>query len=333
LVALAAFSVLAACQPCPIIGSCESSLEFMTADGQIVTTADGRGIDAVKIDMQFIGGPGRLMTDTASTVTSDGGFWRISVPAIVPESVLVRFRIFAPNLTQPFSVYRWIVPTARAGEAYVAGRWVIDPYYPNTLRVYHRGRPDEIFPNIQLDFHQTYGPAIRGADGNNIVRTTTDPTAFAQFFLYSAFASDTGVVEGVVTAHLPEPYGDSQTILDLYPQIVYHAPPTFGDLAVGPSLSYSVAVVNKANGRPIPGVVVAFTRTGGISIDPSAFSVTTDANGRAVLPVAALAVGTVEGTVTLTPPAGSPATFSVSIPTFDADGTPLFATWTVDAVQ
>ena len=305
----------------------------MSVDGQIVTTDLGKGVDGIKIDMLFIGGPGRLAIDSTSTMTADGGFWRISVPAIVAESVLVRLRIFAPRLAQPYSVFRWVVPTTRAGEAYVADRWVIDPYYPQTLQVYHRGRPGEIFPNIVLDFQQTSGPLMRGLDANNVIHTSTDGGAFAQFFLYSAFASDTGPVEGVVTAHLPAPYGDSKTILDLFPQIIYHAPPTFGTLAVGPSLSYSVAVVSKSNGRPVPGVRIDFARTAGIAVDPSAFSLTTDANGQAVFPLVALGVGAVDGTVTLTSPGAAPTTFAVSIPTFDADGTPLFTTWTVNAVN
>lgn len=329
---LAAVAGLVACQPCSIATSCDSSLPQMTADGQIVTTDLGKGVDGIKIDMLFIGGPGRLALDTSSTVTSDGGFWRISVPAVVAESVLVRLRIFAPGLLQPYSVFRWIVPTRRKGEAYLADRWVIDPYYPQTLQVYHRGRRDEIFRNIVLDFRQTDGPPMRGLDAGKVIRTSTDGGGYAQFFLYSAFASDTSPVAGVVTAHLPTPYGDSKTILELFPQIVYHAPPTFGGLAVGPSLSYSVAVVSKSNGRVVAGARIDFARADGIAVDPSVFALTTDANGRAVFPLVALGVGTVNGTVTVTPPGAAPTTFPVSIPTFDADGTPLFATWAVSTV-
>jgi hypothetical protein len=322
-------ALVTACDTCPIATSCESSLPRMTIEGQIVTTDFGKGVDGIKIDMLFIGGRGSLAVDTSSTVTSDGGFWRMSVPAVVAESVLVRLRIFAPDLVEPYSVFRWVVPTTRNGEGYLADRWVIDPYFPQTLQVYHRGRSDEIFPNIVLDFRQTGGPRMRGLDAAGVIRTSTDAGGFAQFFLYSAFASDTGPVEGVVTAHLPAPYGDSKTILDLFPQIAYHALPTFGGLAVGPSLSYSVAITSKSSGRPVAGARIDFAKTGGIAVDPSTFSLTTDAGGRAVFPLVALGVGVVDATVTVTPPGGAPTTFPVSIPTFDADGTPLFATWAV----
>jgi hypothetical protein len=327
--ALAAFAALTACEPCPIATSCESSVPRMTAEGQIVTTDLGRGVDGIPIDMLFIGGRGRLAIDSTSTVTAEGGFWRISVPAIVAESVLIRFRIFAPGLAEPYSVFRWVVPTTRAGDAFLADRWVVNPYYPQTLQVYHRGRPSEIFPNIVLDFRQTGGPTMRGLNADGVIQTSTDLGAFAQFFLYSAFASDTGPVSGVVTAHLPAPYGDSKTTLDLFPQIMYHATPTFGGLAVGPSLSYSVAVVSKSDGRPVAGARIDFTRTGGIAVDPTTFSLTTDASGHAVLPLVALGVGAVEGSVAITPPGAAPTTFPVSIPTLDADGTPLLATWAV----
>ena len=209
------------------------------------------------------------------------------------------------------------------GEAYVADRWVIDPYYPNTLQVYHRGRRDEIFANISLDFQQTYGPAIRGLDANKVysdhnrcrrVCTVLSLRCFCERHRNRSKEPSPPICRPRTATRRP--------ILDLFPELVYHAPPTFGDLAVGPSLSYSVAVVSKSNGRPVPGVRIAFTRTGGITVDPSTFSVTTDANGRAVFPLVALGVGTVNGTVTLTPPGGAATTFAASIPTFDDDGTP-----------
>lgn len=327
---LVAAAFLQACSPCAAVESCSSSLASFTADGQLVRAETGRGVDGVRIDMIRVGGRGITQIDSVSTVTSGGGFWRLSSPSIVPDSALFQFRIYSPQFAQPYTVFRWVVATARKGDALVTDRWVIDPYFPYIVQLYRRGRPDQVYPQIAVTFHQTAGAPLRGTDAKGELHFVADASGVVPLFLLTAFGTDTGFVTGQLIADLPAPLGRSSTSVSVYAATAYHSETVFLRASVGPSLHYAVALTDTA-GKPAIGVRIDFQRTGGIEVDPASFSVVADGDGRIVLPLVPAAPGTLTGNVTLTAPNGSTRSFVVSLPTFDTDDTPLFATWSIGA--
>jgi hypothetical protein len=167
---------------------------------------------------------------------------------------------------------------------------------------------------------------VIGADANGDIQLTADGSGVVQLFLSNAFASDTGFVRGQIIAELPPPYGTSRTPALVYAATTYHIPVQFLRAGIGPSLQYAVVVADSA-GRPVPGARVAFRRTGGIGVTPASFAAVADASGRLVLPTVPSAAGTLLGTVTITAAGLKSTTFSVSIPTFDSDDTPVLGTW------
>jgi 5-hydroxyisourate hydrolase-like protein (transthyretin family) len=327
---LFALMVGVACDPCSGVGSCTTSLPHLTAEGQIVDNDDGKPVDGIRIEMFRVGGPGQLANDQVSTVTSDGGFWRVSTPAYVAESVLVGFRIFTPRVPNPYYAFRWIVPTARKGEAFVSNRWVADPYFSYFYYIVHRA-DDVIVPNTVVTFHQTGGPRLQGLDANGNYVTHTDGWGYVRFFPLGSgvVVSDTGLVEGEITVEMPPPYGTSKAIVDLYPRLDFRVPAQYITVRIGPSLKYTFTVVDETTGKPVPGVRVDFSRTGGIEIDPATSSQTTDANGQVSISPAPSAFGTVTGKVTLTSPGGSIRSLPVSLTTFDNDSTRALPTWSI----
>jgi hypothetical protein len=320
-----------ACSPCAGVGSCDSPRPRISMDGQIVRAMDGRGVDGIRIDAVWIGGQ-PVDVDSQTVVTSNGGFWHIETPTDGFDLSAFRFRVWTPLMAHPYIKIETTVPTIRKAEGAQLNRWLVDPYYPYYMQLYLRGDKTQIFPNIPVDFQQTTGPALRGAP-DGIVHTANDATGWAQMFIYQAYASDTGEIGGIVTVHLSDALGTStRTVGGFKPTFEYRAAAGTPQVAIGPSLAYAVAVVDSAN-RPVSGVRVDVARSGGIAVRPTSVSVTTNSAGRAILPFVALAKGTLTAKVTLTPPTGAAQTFSATFNTFDSDGSPLFATWTLGAVH
>lgn len=326
-------SLVAACDPCAGTSACRASTPQLVMDGQIVRARDGRGVDGVRITVMRTGGAA-TESDSLTAVTSDGGFWRVATGVTQPGDVEVAVEVATPELPHPYVVDGLhVTPVSREGDAYVADRWVVDPYYPYYVEFFRRGRPTEVFPAMSVKFRQTGGPLVRGASADSIVFTGTDSYGRAQMFVYNAFASDTGEIVGDVTAALPAPYGPSTVSgIRLRPTYLYRAPGIVPRVGVGPSLEYAAAVFDRATGKTIPGARMTFTRVGGIDTSPRTFTTTADAFGYVHFHVLPLGIGDVIADITLYPPNGNPEAFRDTVPTFDSDVPRLFANWTAGAI-
>src|SRR5262245_31672586 len=78
----------AGCDPCFGTASCSGNGPRLVMDGQIVAPGDGSGQDRVTVSVVRTGGVA-LAHDSATTVTDDGGFWRVEIPALATGDVVL----------------------------------------------------------------------------------------------------------------------------------------------------------------------------------------------------------------------------------------------------
>ncbi|MDA1082510.1 MAG: carboxypeptidase regulatory-like domain-containing protein [Gemmatimonadetes bacterium] len=159
-------------------------------------------------------------------------------------------------------------------------------------------RNDSLAParGVKATFRRTGGlaivpdsvPLVTGTDGRIVV---------------TAAVYDTGFVDGEVVVNPPT--GPARTIGGI--RLRTYAADTLGFAGVftfGPSLRY-VGEIQRADGTPIVGATVTWTRTGGLAATPATVTSTTDGIGYFNMTMfpADNAEGTVIGTLTVRPPA------------------------------
>ncbi|HTE47404.1 MAG TPA: hypothetical protein VK636_19330 [Gemmatimonadaceae bacterium] len=320
-----------ACDPCLGTASCGEMSPHLVIDGQIVRSQDGRGVDDIRIDVLHAGGVG-IGADSISVTTSAGGFWHIDTPATGTGDVILNVRVSTPALKHPYTVRDLRVqPVTRHGEAKVLDRWVANPYFPYYVDIFLRGT-DKPVTSTNIVFHQTAGsPMIGPALANGTANTGTDPTfGRAQFFVYNAFATDTGDVVGDMAVELSPPYLTSIVRgVRISPTHLYRAPGIVSRYGAGPSLQYAAQIYDRATGKPLPNIPIEFHRVGGISIVGADLVTSTDGEGYLRFHAQPLESGNVIADITITPPRGAPETRRETIPTFDDDQGKLLANWTV----
>jgi hypothetical protein len=320
---------LAGCDPCFGVASCEWSSPRVVLNGQIVEATEGSGVDFVRIDVIRVGGAA-LEQDSASVETSNGGHWRIEIPARESGEALFDVRVHSEALSNPYTVRGVRAPTvSRKGDAMVLDRWVVNPYFALIGEMRFHGT-DEPLSDTPIDFHRTAGPALAGpAVDGNVVHVGTDRFGRTDLFLYNAFATDTGEVVGDLVVRLPDPYGTTTISgVRLSPTYLYRATPRVGRYGVGPTLEYAAVIFDRATGKPAPNVVMNFRRISGIPLSSYTFTVTSGTDGRVAFRTRPLATGSVVADITLRHPRGNPETFRDTITTFDADGGRLAGIWT-----
>ncbi|MEP6494707.1 MAG: hypothetical protein ABJF01_18620 [bacterium] len=303
----------------------------LVIDGQIVRSQDGRGVDGIRVDVMHSGGVG-IDAESTSVTTSAGGFWHIDMPATATGDVILDVRVNTPVLKHPYIVRGLHVqPVTRHGDAKILDRWVVNPYFPNYVDIFLRGAGDRPVTSTVVVFQPTVGELTGAAVTNGLAHTETDPIfGRAQFFLYNAFATDTGDVIGDMSIELPAPFATSVVHgVRISPTYIYRAPGIVSRFGVGPSLEYAAQIYDRATGRTLPNIRVEFHAVGGIPVGAPDVITSTDADGYVRFHSQPLQSGNVIADITITPPRGAAETRHDTIPTFDTDLGKLLGNWTV----
>ena len=227
LIPLAVLS-LASCDPCTGTVSCHVPTHF-AINGQIVGVLDGRGIDGIRIDAIHVSGV-PANSDSLSTRTSSGGFFRFDVGARQAGSATFQFVVHTSRLDQPYRVPVNVTTHDAAGDADVLDRWVDEPYFPNYLELFRRGTSDERIASTRITFTRTSGAQLSVP----VFSTTTDVAGRAVFFQFLVFPRTYEPVTGDLRIEFAPPLSPETQRITIMPTHLYKPPPGILRLAAGP---------------------------------------------------------------------------------------------------
>ncbi len=322
-----------ACDPCAGVARCSAG-DYLSATGQVVERANGRGVDGVRLGVVRVGGIA-VSGDSVSVVTSDGGFWRAEFAPVSTGTLYVDVEVSPPGRA-PYRVRGLpLVTREHGGDASLNERWVTRPFFNDFAQFVLRGTPGDPVANTRVEFRRTGGVPLEGPGiASGVYARITDAAGYYRLFPYAdadtILPRGNDPVVGDITVLLGGALGTSVVRnVTLSPTYRYDTDSHLHTFSVGPSLGYLGSVRDSATGKLLPGVTLSFQRTGGIPITPEQFTTLTGPDGIFGLPpVRALAAGVLDGRFVLkATPTAVPETLLVHIPTVDVDvGTlpPLF---------
>lgn len=325
LLALLLGTVLTACEPCAGVARCSSG-EYLSATGQVVDQASGRGVDGVEIDFIRVGGIA-IAQDSTRVVTHDGGFWRVELSPSGVGMVSMDINVATPG-RPPFRIRgRSLWTHEHGGDANFNERWVSRPYFNHFAEFFLRGSQDDRAGNATVEFRRTGGGEVSGPGiATGVYSRVTDAAGRYRLFPYSEPDSvlplSGDAVVGDITLLLGGALGTSVLHgVSIPPTYVYREPSPIDRFPVGPSLGYKGIVRDSVSRDSLSGVQVRFERTGGIETTPSTFTTQTNLEGRFDFPpLRVTASGALVGRlIFVAAPAAQPETVQVTLPTFDAD--------------
>ena len=174
-------AALAACDPCSgVIGCAEG--DYLSAAGQIVDAASGKGIDGVRVDVVRTSGLA-VARDSLSDVTHDGGFWRVEF-ATEQAGALDAKVVVAPPGMDSYRLHDVRLETrAHRGDANLNERWVPFLYFIDIGEFFVEGTADERLRGAAVEFRRTSGPVLSGPGvRDGVFRTVTDDIGRVYFF-------------------------------------------------------------------------------------------------------------------------------------------------------
>ena len=246
--AVAAFTLLAGCDPCAGVASCVSTPR-LAIEGSVVEHLSGLPQQGVRIDVVRTGG-GALSTDSVSATTDASGHWQIAIPAQSVESVTVDI-----NVRSSLANYRVtnvvLSTTDRRGGETVLPPWVVDPYFPYALELHYQGFGDTRIGGVEFHFFRTGGVAYSTDQGGEEYTDGTEPSGRAALFELHAHASSLGDLIGNLVVDLPSPL-PPDTIRDLHLAAtpLLQAPVGIVVVQAGPSLAYVGEFHARSTGKP-----------------------------------------------------------------------------------
>lgn len=152
--------VLASCDPCSGVLSCSPDT-YLSATGQIVDAETRQGVDGVRIDAIRVAGIA-VERDSLSTVTSDGGFWRIEFTPASSGSLDADFQVSPPGVASYRLHGVHLTTREHRGDANLNERWVTVLYFYHLLELFTGGAADQRVENAQVTFTRTGGVALLG---------------------------------------------------------------------------------------------------------------------------------------------------------------------------
>jgi len=219
---------LVSCDPCLGTLSCRVPTHF-AINGQIVSAFDGRGIDGIRIDAIHVSGV-LANTDSLTTATSNGGFFRFDVGAQQTGGATFDVVVHTPRLDQPYRVPIAVTTHNAAGEADMLDRWVAEPYFPDFLELFRRGTTDDRIASTEITFTRTSGAQLSVP----VFSTTTDVAGRAVFFQLLVFPRTYEAVTGDLVIQFAPPLSPETQQITIMPTYLYHPPPGILRLAAGP---------------------------------------------------------------------------------------------------
>ena len=319
-----------ACDPCSGVAQCGAAegSPYLAVDGQIVEAASGVGVDGVRVAVVRRGGI-RVTQDSVSTMTANGGHWRVQFSTAVAGAIDADAIVTTPEGLSYTVQGLHFSSSPRVGDANLVDRWVSNLYFPNLGEIFARGTDDQRVAGVRVEFRRTGGIALVGAGVKDGVFTgTTDFAGRVPLFTVNGagvFTNSVGDVVGDLIVHRSAVDSSIVRGLHVTSSYVFRRAPSILRFGVGPSLAYQVELYSRATGDRLAGVQVDFQRTGGVALTVPAFSTVSDKNGRFGISTFPLGSGSVEGRFIFRAPIPStPETLFVSLPTFDDNGGRLF---------
>jgi hypothetical protein len=325
LVALAAASLLSACDPCAGTVGC-SVAPRVSYTGRTVHYRENRIVPGVRLEFERTGGVELVDERLVAVSDAEGWFRLVGEAADSAGEVIGRLTVTPPPPQAAYTVEGVrLRTTAIDGDGGDLGRVVVDPYVAligEIRSLATRG----ILPDAHVEFRRTGGVSLSPAE----FLWSTDKGG--RFFLSGA-PGTYGQVEGELIVQSPAlpkvyriPFRVDTEWRDGVPEAVRV-------VSLGTGLVYVGDIYQRGSFKGIPGVEVEFTRTGGVATDPARVVVRTDAAGRFPIVLTPAEDGEVVGTLDVRPPApyrGFTVT-GVRLRTFETDSIGLVGRWGIGA--
>ena len=316
---LATLMGLGGCTPCLGVANCDGP-EHASVDGRILdgeTGTPASGTRVVLFDRPSA-------SDSSATTTDRDGLFSVSLPGTRGPLSL---RVTTPG-TAGYVIDSLPCNPVVGSDACVLPPITPSPWVPIHFFVTYRGSTDPVV-GVKMHFIRTGGSQWFGPNAADVFDFSTDFNGIALPFPSQVYATSMAPVIGELVAELPGELGTSTRSGFLVHPIYSFYDRPLDIFQMGPSLDYAVSVVDSVSLEPVAGVTAQFTRTGGIDVAAAEVSAVTEVDGRARLPLRALAVGTVEGRLVLRAPgvATADTVNGFSLPTFDNDSTRSAGTW------
>lgn len=198
--------VLTSCDPCSGIASCSSGA-YLSATGQIVDAETRQGVDGVRIDAIRVGGI-EVEQDSLSTVTSNGGFWRLEFSPTSAGTLDADFQVSPPNVASYRLHGVHLTTREHGGDANLNERWVTVLYFYHLLELFTGGAADRRVDGAQVTFTRTGGVELRGPGvSSGAYHNVTDPGGRMPLFPWTGsnaiYPIEDGSVVGTLTVTAP----------------------------------------------------------------------------------------------------------------------------------
>ena len=317
------------CDPCSGIAQCAAEGNpYLAVDGQIVEAVSGDGVDGVRVTLVRRGGIS-VMQDSVSTVTADGGHWRVRFSTVTAGALDAEAIVATPEGVTYTVRGLHFSSSNRGGEANLVERWVSNLYFPNLGEIYTRGTADDRVAGARIEFRRTGGVPLMGPGVKDGVYTsTTDFAGRVRLFTVNGagvFTNALGDVIGDLIIHLSATDSSIVRGLHVAASHVFRPTPSILRLGAGASLDFPFELYNRVNGARFAGVQVDFQRTGGVALTVPAFTMVSSTSGRIAFTSVPLAEGAVEGRLIFRAPSPArPETLFVSLPLVDENGVDVF---------
>jgi hypothetical protein len=272
-----------------------------------------------------------LADDTASTVTRDGGFWHVELPALEAGDAIVDVNVRSESNPDGYWVRGIHLTTvSRGGEGRVVERWVTAPYFAVAAELFLRSFATKPrVANTRVAFRRTGGVELQ----DSVFQGVTDASGRVVLFGGANLPETIGEVVGELTVFMGDPWGTMvlPNIRIGPPTHVFRASPSVILLGVGPSLAYYGYVSNRATGKLMPGVQIDVRRLGGIPLRISNLSMVSSPQGAVIFNLEPEGPGVVNVEITVrAPPPGTPVVMNASLATFNADTARHLTNWNLE---
>jgi hypothetical protein len=172
---------VAACDPCSGILGCSNG-RYLSASGQIVDEATGKGIDGVRVDVIRTGGIA-VAHDSLTDVSHDGGFWRVELSPDSSGTLLADVEV-TPPFAPPYRLREVHLETrSNRGDANLNQRWLTYLYFIDVGEFFVEGTQDQRLVGATVEFRPTGGAVLSGPGlRDGVYRMVTDEIGRVYFF-------------------------------------------------------------------------------------------------------------------------------------------------------
>lgn len=294
--------LLSGCEPCAGVANCTTAPQRVVS-GTILDRDSKAPRAGVEVEASGV----KVRTNAA-------GRWRLVMPS-VNDSVLV-IRVTSGGASYEVAGIR-VRATTINGDGEELGSWYDRPVLNYVLGL------------------QYNGAALREADvrftadaqfGSEVFDVRADGGGYAHFI---ADAPAAGAITGTLRVNHPNTGTRSFPGFSIVGDHVVEPPRIRGVFGLDRKYSFGGNIIFRGTGATTPGATFTFTRTGGLTMTPNSVSVQAGADGFFMFQIEPHGLGTVIGTVTVTPPGGGvPSTFpNRSFASYAGSDIPYIGLW------